>query len=506
MRIVARRILAIAILLGTAAGPAFEAWAQSAFYRYSHGMSGSSVTPPGPGTGEPGGGSETPSVPFSVGNYESVPPATLGEAFNIPAPTISGGTAPYAAALSSGSLPPNVHLNGDGSVSGTPSALGSHTATVLFSDAKGHTQARGVSVTVASSPIIVHPGATLAIGQPHTSQFSFSGGSGNYSSVTINVPGLGSATIHPGDSAQPLGMTGLSLTSGLTIAGTPATSLKSIVGATVSAVDSAGRTSLSSAPFDLLVGIDAAQYQPGNGGGSGSAITITPIEEARGGTGTLTYSVISSPSTPGITVDAQTGIVSVAASVPADNYAVTVTASDGGSPAMPSKASVPFTVAMVATIPRPSSANLAGGSGKTASFTPAATGADAVDRLYDGDSSTLITYSVGSTQPTIMWISWAAAQPINCVILEATKQAAGTYDVLFVNGAGVPTPKMTTAIVGASPTTLVVYSGNPNPTGANALIRHVQIEAPLGSVGTIRTLRAGKMSNPDGTGSCVTAS
>jgi hypothetical protein len=49
--------------------------------------------------------------------------------------TASGGTAPYAFTLVSGSLPPGLSMAGDGSVSGTPTALGSYTVTVRATDA-----------------------------------------------------------------------------------------------------------------------------------------------------------------------------------------------------------------------------------------------------------------------------------------------------------------------------------------------------------------------------------
>ena len=62
-----------------------------------------------------------------------------------------GGNAPYTFSISSGSLPAGLSLNGNGLLSGTPSAAGLHTFTVTVTDAAGQTAAKSLSVTVYES-------------------------------------------------------------------------------------------------------------------------------------------------------------------------------------------------------------------------------------------------------------------------------------------------------------------------------------------------------------------
>ena len=100
----------------------------------------------------------------------SLPNAVAGTAYSA---TLSayGGTAPYAWAVVSGSLPPGIALAGGGTLAGTPSTPGSYTFNVQVQDAAGSQATQSYGMSVAAPAVSVSPGAvTLGVGQ--TQQFS----------------------------------------------------------------------------------------------------------------------------------------------------------------------------------------------------------------------------------------------------------------------------------------------------------------------------------------------
>lgn len=88
----------------------------------------------------------------------TIAPATLpGGAPGLPYSqtlTASGGTAPYAFALVSGSLPPGLTLSADGTVSGTPTTVGSSTFTVQATDAAGCEAVRTYTLAISMATSI----------------------------------------------------------------------------------------------------------------------------------------------------------------------------------------------------------------------------------------------------------------------------------------------------------------------------------------------------------------
>lgn len=63
----------------------------------------------------------------------------------------TGGTAPYSWSVANGTLPAGLGLSSNGTLSGTPSAAGSFTATILVTDGANHTASAGFSVTIATA-------------------------------------------------------------------------------------------------------------------------------------------------------------------------------------------------------------------------------------------------------------------------------------------------------------------------------------------------------------------
>jgi hypothetical protein len=91
--------------------------------------------------------SPTPGLTVST----TLPPATVGSAYDSPI-TVSGGTAPYSFSTLSGQLPPGMVLGeSTGVVSGTPSASGSFSFAVSVVDSKGVSKDQPLQIGVSNA-------------------------------------------------------------------------------------------------------------------------------------------------------------------------------------------------------------------------------------------------------------------------------------------------------------------------------------------------------------------
>ena len=120
----------------------------------------------------------------------SLPNGVAGTAYSATL-SASGGTAPYAWAVVSGSLPPGIALAGGGTLAGTPSASDSYKFNVQVQDAAGRQAAQSFGMSVAALPVTVSPGTvTLGVGQ--TQQFTATVGGSLNTSVSWSVsPAVG---------------------------------------------------------------------------------------------------------------------------------------------------------------------------------------------------------------------------------------------------------------------------------------------------------------------------
>jgi hypothetical protein len=109
----------------------------------------------------------------------SLPGATLSGAYNGTL-AASGGTTPYTWSLVSGGLPTGLALSSGGTLSGTPSLLGSFPFTVQVKDAAAHTASSNFSINV------VNPVASASISSP---------ANGGTISGTVNVSGTASDSV-----------------------------------------------------------------------------------------------------------------------------------------------------------------------------------------------------------------------------------------------------------------------------------------------------------------------
>jgi hypothetical protein len=137
--------------------------------------------------------------PIITVNPASLPNGTVGTPYN-QSVSASGGTAPYAFSVSSGSLPTNLILNSaTGAITGTPTTAGTFEFTITATDATGCSGSREYTITITSpgcpaiilSPTTLPPGATL---QPYAQTITASGGTAPYTFAVIGgalPPGLG---------------------------------------------------------------------------------------------------------------------------------------------------------------------------------------------------------------------------------------------------------------------------------------------------------------------------
>lgn len=118
----------------------------------------------------------------------SVAPTALGTiSFGTPysaSITASGGTAPYSYAVSAGALPAGLALSSAGVLSGTPTAQGSFSFTVVATDSLGNASAPATVTITVSNPVVTVGPASLAAGQQdvaYTAALAASGGTAPYS-------------------------------------------------------------------------------------------------------------------------------------------------------------------------------------------------------------------------------------------------------------------------------------------------------------------------------------
>ena len=169
----------------------------------------------------------------------SLPDGTVGSAYS---QTLSpvGGTAPFAFALSSGSLPAGLSLAADGALSGTPAAgtAGSYAIEATVTDRWGATGTQAYTLVVtAPDALIIHP-AVLPDAQVGAA----------YSQVLTPLGGTAPFTFALTGGSLP---TGLSLAPDGTLAGTPAAGTTGSYPIVIAVTDIWGATGTLSAMLEV---------------------------------------------------------------------------------------------------------------------------------------------------------------------------------------------------------------------------------------------------------------
>ncbi|GEN13525.1 Putative Ig domain-containing protein [Myxococcus fulvus] len=123
----------------------------------------------GPGPSDGGG------TPLSL-QTTSLPDAYLGESYASPL-VASGGTAPLIWSLAGGELPSGLSISDQGLVSGTPTAVGTFSATLQVEDASGTRISKQFELTVLTPPTLANANLSLGVvGAPYAFTFTASGG------------------------------------------------------------------------------------------------------------------------------------------------------------------------------------------------------------------------------------------------------------------------------------------------------------------------------------------
>jgi hypothetical protein len=123
----------------------------------------------------------------------NVPFGTMGQAYSQTL-TTTDGAPPFQFAVTGGMVPPGLTLSPTGTLSGTPTAMGSYGFDVSVTDANGRTGSGNIAITIVGPPLTVSPSVIPngAVGQDYSVAFTASGGAGPYyyaQALTI-VPGL----------------------------------------------------------------------------------------------------------------------------------------------------------------------------------------------------------------------------------------------------------------------------------------------------------------------------
>ncbi|GEM_PF-1280016 len=220
----------------------------------------------------------------------ALPPGTVGSTYTETI-TAAGGTAPYNFTLASGSVPDGLTLLSSGALSGTPTASGNFSFSVLAIDAQACTGTRSYTVVISCPTITIAPLSlpNESTGSAYSQTVSASGGSGPYS-FSISSGSL------PG---------GLGMTAGGVITGTPTTVGSSTF--TVTATDlhhcSANRS------YSISIGCPVISISPSTLGNGivGSHYDLTFV--GSGGTSPYSCAVSSGSLPPGLSLS-PTGVLS----------------------------------------------------------------------------------------------------------------------------------------------------------------------------------------------------
>jgi len=207
--------------------------------------------------------------------------------------TASGGVAPYTYAVTSGSLPSGLSLNGStGEITGTPANTGVSNFTITATDSTSATGSRAYSISVGTASLTLLPSSLPAAtqGTPYSQTITAVGGTAPY---TFSV------------SQGPL-PAGLTLSSAGVLSGTPTAS--GSFGFILQATDVNGNTGFRT--YSLVIGSNSLTFSPSSlpNGSQGSPYSQTVT--ASGGGAPYTYSIASGSLPSGLSLNTSSGTIS----------------------------------------------------------------------------------------------------------------------------------------------------------------------------------------------------
>src|SRR5581483_5859237 len=200
--------------------------------------------------------------------------ATVGTPYSSSVP-VTGGTPPYTYVLNTGSLPPGLTLNPDGTITGTPTSAGSFTFSIKVTDKLGMTaisQCSSSCTAITDDYTFIQYLGTLGTSQAYT-----------VNGLTITAYGYywdGANPTNPGTPTNLYGKQGGGDENGLGIANTSSDheiTNKTFVQLDLQKVLAAGATGAQMAVGSVQSGESYAVYGSNTQGVLGTLLTTTPL-------------------------------------------------------------------------------------------------------------------------------------------------------------------------------------------------------------------------------------
>jgi RHS repeat-associated protein len=197
---------------------------------------------------------------------------------------VTGGTAPYAFAVSSGALPTGITLSTTGTLAGTPTTTGAFTFEIRATDASGCTATGNFTVTVGCPSFTFSPTTLLSgtVGTAYTQALTVTGGVGPYQ---YSLAG----------GALP---TGLTISTWGVLTGTPQGT--GTFTFTIRATDANGCA--ATAGYTLEIGCPTLQVTPAALAAPTVGVAYTQTLSATGGSGPYVFAVSAGTLPAGLTL------------------------------------------------------------------------------------------------------------------------------------------------------------------------------------------------------------
>jgi len=267
----------------------------------------------------------------------TLPGGTRGTAYSQTF-TVSGGTAPYTYAITSGALPAGLTLSSAGVLAGTPAASGAFSFTVTATDASSapgpYNGSRSYTLTIAGPAITLAPTSLPAgtVAAAYSQTITASGGTAPYTyAITAG--------------ALPAGLT---LSSAGVLAGTPTAGgpFNFTVTATDASTSASGGPYNGSLNYTLTIADPAITLAPASLPGGTQNTAYSQTLSASGGTAPYTYAITAGALPAGLSLSSGGTI----AGTPTVNgpFTFTVTATDASTGSGPYTGSRNYTLSIAA--------------------------------------------------------------------------------------------------------------------------------------------------------------
>ncbi|MBI4548082.1 MAG: putative Ig domain-containing protein [Ignavibacteriae bacterium] len=240
----------------------------------------------------------------------SLPDGTVGVLYS-QVTVASGGTAPYSFSVTGGSLPNGLTLSPSGTLSGTPTTVGSSSCTITATDAQGCAGNKSYSITINCPTIILSPTSLPdgSVGESYSQTITASGGTSPYSFAVT----LGSLP------------DGLTLSSTGVLSGIP-TSVGGF-GFTITATDNQGCTESKS--YTLSIDCPPITVKPFSLPNGVAGTVYNQLITASGGTEPYTFTISSGVLPSGLSLSSSGTLSGTPSAIGDFSFTVTVTDAQG---------------------------------------------------------------------------------------------------------------------------------------------------------------------------------